>query len=84
MSLTETLAGEDRRANLEALRDHFADRLLAAADRDATAIGRLLRDIEADLAALPNAAEVSRADDLKAKRDARRAGAAGKTRAARG
>jgi hypothetical protein len=84
VSTPESLVGGDRRATLEALRDHFATRLKAATDRDATAIGRLLRDIEADLAALPNAMEVSRADDLKAKRDARRSGAASKARAARG
>jgi hypothetical protein len=74
----------DRRDRLVALREHFADRLESASDRDATAIGRLLRDIDADLAAIPNAQEVSAADELKAKRDARRTGAPRKARTARG
>lgn len=74
---------DTRRESLEKLRDHFLGRLDAAADRDATAIGRLLKDIESDLAALPDESETSAADELKAKRDARRSGASGKARAAR-
>jgi hypothetical protein len=73
----------DRRDRLAKLRDHFADRLEAASDRDAAAIGRLIRDLDADLEAIPNAQEVSAADELKAKRDSRRTGASGKARAAR-
>lgn len=75
---------EDRRASLSALREHFAGRLEAASDRDAAAIGRLIRDLDADIAALPAAKEVSAADELKAKRDSRRAGTSSKARAARG
>lgn len=74
---------EDIRTRLETLRDHFADRLPDAADRDATAIGRLIKDIDADLAKLPNKSEVSDADEIAARRAARRAGSKGSARAKR-
>lgn len=73
---------DDTRARLEALREHFAGRLQEAADRDATAIGRLIKDIDADLAKMPNSAEVSDADEIAARRAARRAGSPRKARAA--
>lgn len=71
------------RARLQALRDHFAARLEAAEDRDATAMGRLLRDIDADLAALPDGAEVSSADEIAERRTARRANSSGGSRSKR-
>jgi hypothetical protein len=74
---------DDPRARLEALREHFAARLPEAADRDATAIGRLLKDIDADLAKMPNRAEVSDADEIAARRAVRRSGAKSPTRAKR-
>ena len=74
---------DDPRARLEQLREHFAARLPDAADRDATAIGRLIKDIDADLAKMPNAAEVSDADEIAARRAARRAGAKSPARAKR-
>lgn len=74
---------DDPRARLEALREHFATRLPDAADRDATAIGRLIKDIDADLAKMPNRAEVSDADEIAARRAARRAGSKGPARAKR-
>lgn len=73
----------DPRARLEALRDHFAGRLTKAADRDATAIGRLLKDIDADLAKLPTPGKVSDADEIAARRAARRTGAKGPARTKR-
>lgn len=72
---------DDPRARLEALREHFASRLPEAADRDATAIGRLIKDIDADLAKMPNRAEVSDADEIAARRAARRSGSKSSTRA---
>lgn len=74
---------DDPRARLEALREHFAARLPEAADRDATAIGRLLKDIDADLAKMPNRAEVSDADEIAARRAARRSGSKSQARAKR-
>lgn len=74
---------DDLRTRLEALRDHFAGRLDAAADRDATAIGRLIKDIDADLAKMPNSAEVSDADEIAARRAARRAGSKSSPRSKR-
>jgi hypothetical protein len=74
---------DDPRARLEALREHFAARLPDAADRDATAIGRLIKDIDADLAKMPNRAEVSDADEIAARRAARRAASSGTSRAKR-
>ena len=73
----------DPRVRLEALREHFQGRLGEAADRDATAIGRLIKDIDADLLNLPNRAEVSSADEIAARRASRRAGAARPARAKR-
>jgi hypothetical protein len=72
---------DDQRARLEALREHFQARLADAADRDATAIGRLLKDIDTDLAKLPNKSEVSDADEIAARRTSRRAGSSSKARA---
>lgn len=65
---------DDSRVRLEALRAEMMRRLPEAADRDATAIGRLIKDIDADLAKLPNTAEVSDADEIAARRAARRSG----------
>lgn len=72
-----------QRERLQELRDHFANRLDAAADRDATAIGRLIKDLDGDLAKLPDASEVSDADEIAARRAARRSGSAGSTRSKR-
>lgn len=72
---------DDPRVRLEALREHFASRLPDAVDRDATAIGRLLKDIDADLAKLPMPGKVSDADEIAARRATRRAGTSDKARA---
>ena len=74
---------DDPRDRLEALRDHFASRLPDAADRDATAIGRLIKDIDADLAKMPTPGKVSDADEIAARRAARRASSSGSSRAKR-
>jgi hypothetical protein len=63
---------EQRVDRLTALREHFEGRLHGAADRDATAIGRLIKDIEAELAALqPEQTEVDAVDEIAARRAAR-------------
>lgn len=77
------MAEGDLRARLVALREHFEGRLGEASDRDATAIGRLLKDIDSDLAKMPDRAEVSDADEIAARRAARRAGSRGSSRAKR-
>jgi hypothetical protein len=74
---------DDPRARLEALREEFLRRLPDAADRDATAIGRLIKDIDADLAKMPIPGKVSDADEIAARRAARRAGPKGSARANR-
>ena len=76
------LQPSDPRARLEELREHFSARLPEAADRDATAIGRLIKDIDADLAKMPNKSEVSDADEIAARRAKRRAGSSGSSRSA--
>lgn len=74
---------DEPRARLEALREEFMRRLPESSDRDATAIGRLIKDIDADLAKLPNKSEVSDADEIAARRAARRASTSSKARTAR-
>lgn len=82
--LAAVVGAGDRRASLEALRDDLA-RSIQACDsmRDKAALGRLLKDVLADIANLPTATEVSAADEIAKRRAARRAGASGKARAAR-
>lgn len=69
-SLPEVVAAGDRRASLEALRDHLA-RLLETTERDHAAIARQLTIVLRELDELPNPAEESRVDDIAAKRAAR-------------
>ena len=67
----------DRIDRLTTLREHFEARLPDAADRDATAIGRLIKDIDAELAELqPEQTEVDAVDEIAARRAARGAGPA--------
>lgn len=62
----------DLTARLAALRDHFAARLADASDRDATAMGRLIKEIDADLARLePPAQEGDELDEIAARRASR-------------
>lgn len=84
MSLVEKAEQGDRRATLEALRDRLARQIEDTdSGRDVAALGRLLADVLAQLDSLPTSAEVSRADEIAARRAARRAGATGKARTAR-
>lgn len=75
-TLSEFAAAGDRRKSLEALRDLLA-RQLETADRDVPALARQLREVMADLDALPNPHEKSRVDELNKRRAQRRAKAAG-------
>ena len=74
-SLPEVVAAGDRRASLEALRDHLA-RLLESAERDHAAIARQLTVVLREIDELPNPAEESKVDDIQARRAARLAKAA--------
>lgn len=74
-TLPEVVAAGDRRASLEALRDHLAN-LLQTAERDHAAIARQLTVVLREIDELPNPAEESRVDDIAAKRAARLAKAA--------
>ncbi|MGW4426420.1 hypothetical protein [Streptosporangium sp. NPDC004631] len=68
----------DRRASLEAIRDKLARELTGATGRDAAVIAKELRAVLADLDALPGGKEVSKVDELAARRADRRADAAGR------
>lgn len=83
-SLSAVVAAGDMRDSLIAVRDLLA-RSLEQCDsmRDLAALSRQLTSVMTQLDALPDATEVSRADDLKAKRDARRSGTSSKARTAR-
>lgn len=68
--LTEAAESDDRKTTLEALRDKLA-RTIDAADPEKVALGPLskqLRDVLLELEALRAPAEVSRLDDLAARR----------------
>ena len=73
--LSGLAATGDRRASLEALRDLLA-RQLETAERDVPALARQLREVMAELDALPNPKEKSPVDELTRKRAARRSKAA--------
>ena len=74
-TLADHAAAGDRRGTLEALRNLLA-RQLEIADRDVPALTRQLREVMAELDALPNPKESSRVDELNRKRATRRAKAA--------
>ncbi len=74
-TLSDHAANGDRRGTLEALRNLLA-RQLETADRDVPALTRQLREVMAELEALPDPKETSRVDELNRKRAARRAKAA--------
>lgn len=75
-SLPEVVAAGDRRASLEALRDHLA-RLLETTERDHAAIARQLTIVLREIDELPNPAEESKVDEIQARRAARLAEASG-------
>ncbi|GAA2364778.1 hypothetical protein [Streptomyces carpaticus] len=74
--LAAAISSGDRRTALEAVRDKLATELGRADGRDAAAVARELRAVLDALDALPGG-EVSTLDDLSARREARRADAAG-------
>ncbi|MFW5415121.1 hypothetical protein J0910_00410 [Nocardiopsis sp. CNT-189] len=74
--LPEAVAGGDRAAALEALRDELARRLPDAGDREAASLATQLRLVLADLDALSAGEEADIVDDLAKRRAARRSGAA--------
>lgn len=77
-SLIASVSEGDRRAALEAIRDKLAAELEAASGRDAAAIAKELRSTINELESLPGGKEVSRLDELAARRADRRADAAGR------
>lgn len=80
--LVETAEGGDRLATLRALRDDLARSIVACESlRDKASLGRLLKDVLADIEAIPNKAEVSAADEIAARRAARRSNSAASSRA---
>lgn len=58
---------DGRRATLEALRDDLLGRMTEAADRDFTAMGRLLADVLRDLDEMPKAEGMSELDRFRAR-----------------
>lgn len=74
-TLPQAVASGDRRAALEALRDHLAKQL-DQGDRDHAALARQLRETLRDLDELPPLQQESALDDLSNRRAARHAKAA--------
>lgn len=74
--LPSTVHSGDRRAALEAIRDKLASELVAAVGRDAATIAKELRSTISELDGLHGGKEVSRVDELAARRADRRADAA--------
>lgn len=77
MSLIEAAASGDRRATLEALRALLAVSLVDAEPGQRAPLAKQMRDVLAELDALPTGKEVSTSDDLASRRVARRSAAAG-------
>jgi hypothetical protein len=74
----------DRRTALAALRDKLAVDIDEAGVQYVAPLVRQLQSVLAEIDRLPNDAEVSRVDELKAKRTKRRSTAANKSRAKAG
>lgn len=82
--LRDSLASDDPKRALTALRDHLADVIaLDPAPRDLAPLARLHRDVISTLADMAGPKEGSAADDIASRRSARRAGAAAPRRPAR-
>ncbi|MEV0227990.1 hypothetical protein [Nonomuraea sp. NPDC050786] len=73
--LLQAVMSGDRRAALEAIRDRLAAELDSAEKRDAAVVAKELRQVLAELEALPGG-EVDTLDDLAARRTKRRSKAA--------
>jgi hypothetical protein len=78
VTIREAVSTGDHTKALVALRDHLAERLESAANREAAPLARQLRDVLAELDAEPSEG-ANPVDDLAARRTARRSasGAAG-------
>ena len=74
-TLTEVIAGGDRRAGLVALRDRLA-RELETTDRDVASLARQLQSVLREIDELPSLQQESTLDDLANRRASRRAKAA--------
>jgi hypothetical protein len=73
MSLTQAAAGGDQRATLEALRNRLAaDIDDCDSKRDLAALSKQMVDVLAAIAELPEGRETSAADEIAARRAARR------------
>jgi hypothetical protein len=73
MTLPQIILAGDRRASLEAIRDHVAAELAVAGEQYVAGLARELRAVIAELDSLPGVREGSTSDDLVARRAARRA-----------
>lgn len=81
MSLEQVVAAGDYAASLIALRDYLARQLDECdSKRDVAALSARLADVLDRIAAIPNNAEVSAADEVAKRRAARRASASGAAR----
>jgi hypothetical protein len=69
--LASTIKAGDRRAALEALRDVLADSLVAAEPNVVAQIAGRLQAVLKELAELPSARKVSKADELANRRKSR-------------
>jgi hypothetical protein len=78
VDLAEGVGSGDRRQALTAIRDKLTGELRTAEGRDAAVLAKELRATLAELDALPGGKEVSKVDELGARRKARRADAAGR------
>ena len=75
----DVLAGlnsDDKRTALEAIRAKLAAELATAEGKAAAALAKELRAVVNELHSMPGGREVSKVDDLRARREARRANAA--------
>lgn len=78
MSLRDAVGSGDRREALEALRDTLARAIDGDPDGKLTApLANQLRQVLAELADIPDVRQVSKLDDLAARRSSRRATASG-------
>ena len=76
VTLPDVVATGDRRASLEALRDHLARQLANPETRDHAALSRQLREVIREIDELPTLQQESTLDDLANRRATRRAKAA--------
>lgn len=81
-SVTEATREDNRLESLKALRDTLA-RAIDSCDslRDLAALSARLTDVLAQIEAIPNKAEVSAADEIAARRAARRSNSSASARA---